>query len=367
MVKKVLFCVLTIGLSFFLNCSEEEKTTCPPCEFPIEVPEPGKLNAYPVLDYMIQGSYPPPDIDGRATDRIWEEAREYSVETNDGKDGFTPTIRLKAVYDSYSIYILARWDDVEASVQDSMWWNGNTPSGSVTISNGSYPWTQIGSHFEGTVVDTSTSDTLRIVTISGNEDKMAIMWNVSSPDFLTCTNFCHGDRMRTDTDEYVDLWHWKAGRTHPVGYVDDLYLTDVGTGEDSGTGCYTQNIRRGNPQYQAPDDPGANVDFLFESDKINYRTEGWTAGNTIPGWILDTPSGSRADVEAASEFNEGLWTVEMKRTLSATEVDSNDVLFDPNAQADVDFHLAVWDNASGRDHAISVGVHTLHFQQLVKE
>jgi hypothetical protein len=59
---------------------------------------------------------------------------------------------------------------------------------------------------------------------------------------------------------------------------------------------------------------------LWYFDAVGYSVFGWEKGTdrtpitcSLPGIITMIPSGSRADVYTAARFDNGFWTVEMKR------------------------------------------------------
>jgi len=150
------------------------------------------------------------------------------------------------------------------------------------------------------------------IDLDVNEDGFAFIWNHSSTDFSTCTNLCHtNNSMSTDYGEFADVWKWGVNTTDTTGYVDDKYLSHEG--------------------------------------------------------FLDDLAISKDDIETSGIFTNGRWTVEMKRRLIATLIpDSTDIEFNPDIDANVNFHIAVFDNSQGKDHAISTKVNTLHFMQLVE-
>ena len=143
------------------------------------------------------------------------------------------------------------------------------------------------------------------------DDGFAIMWNQNSADFISCANFCHAaNSMSTDINEFADVWKWGALSTDSSGYLDDGFLDDEGFQDDTGL-------------------------------SIN-------------------------DIIAKGIYEDGIRILEMKRRLkTVVEPENSDVEFNPESNANVDFHLAVFNNSQGIEHAVSQKVHVLHFLQLI--
>ena len=85
---------------------------------------------------------------------------------------------------------------------------------------------------------------------------------------------------------------------------------------DEGSGFASGNKEAGLPKSMYKNDPGANVDFLFEADAVPFDADAdWEDGDTVAGYILTEGTGSRADVTAVSSYSNGTWIVEFKRSL----------------------------------------------------
>jgi len=382
-VRALVFIIASLTLILILACSKDEETTIVNAGYEVEDFEPDKLNAYPIIGYMQTGSITYPVLDGDAKDEIWGLTEPYEIETTANDNGFAPTITLKALYDNYYLFILATWEDSTEDFRKDMWFLGSPVNGDTTFADRreEYTWHQISERFNGYVgtidkilVDTTTvpPDTQYVyqfeqVDISGGEDAFAIMWNVNSTNFINCTNLCHGENMSTDTDEKADLWYWAAARTNPKKYADDMSLTDAGFEADKGDPVFKPNGSEDEPEFANVLDPGSNRSFLYDSTATKYYgTLEWRGGNRIPGYVLGWPSGSRADIRAVGKYQSGTWTIEIRRRLDTMVEDGSDIIFNPDTDANVSFHLAVYDNAHGSSHAISSDSHLLHFLQLKK-
>ena len=177
--------------------------------------------------------------------------------------------------------------------------------------------------------------------------------------------------MATDIGDTVDVWNWWAHRTNFLGYTDDLYLSDDGFHGDTGDSSNILNLLGTKPKYVDILDPGMNSDYLLDSLWVTIvpfsANFAWEGGNTVPGYILHKPTDARGDIRARAIHENGMWTMEIRRRLiTAKDPKSPDVEFNPEANANVDFHIAVFDNSHGKNHALSTQVHVLHFLQLNK-
>ncbi len=263
-----------------------------------------------------------PTIDGKDGDDAWGPTSEINLSFPVQKGGGPSKATVKAAYDDNNIYFLVKWQDPTQTqnVHKSMW----------TYNAADKTWTQ-----------------------SGNEDRVYFLFNINATDFDGgCAVYCHvgnpdwdvsEDKMGTNIPgETVDVWHWKAARTNPKGHADDKHWVDLTQGKeityegakkvttrlaDSGSGFYSDNKDAGLPKYMHKNDPGANVNFLFEADAVAFAPNAnWSEGDTISGYVLKDGSGSRADVITAATYTNGTWIVEFQRSLVTDNPD--DVQFE---------------------------------------
>jgi hypothetical protein len=136
----------------------------------------------------------------------------------------------------------------------------------------------------------------------------------------------------TPSNLFVDVWAWGAARTRPVSVADDWSVGAAGAEPDAGKSPYVNNYIASDsfPRYMNRRDPNirtsqtakatAAIYPLWYFDAVGYSRLGWERGTDrspitcyLPGIITMIPSGSRADVYAAARFDNGFWTVEMKR------------------------------------------------------
>ena len=267
--------ILIFLVLLFIACEDDKTTTPVEADYIIEDPEPAKLNVYPILGYMETGGDLVPKIDGRATDLIWQDkySPPYEIVTRGGKDGFAPTVTMKALYDNWYLYLLISWEDETKSLQKNTWWVGepdpqkhsiinvfdstftyyspadtiysetdtlHMPEDTVSVnkkvrSSVQTDWTVIDKLFTAVIeivtykvdiivdsirtpptieyLDGGTSTEYDTIIISGDEDGLAIFWNNNSSN-VSCSEFCHGNSMAAGFNEILDVWHWRAQMTN---------------------------------------------------------------------------------------------------------------------------------------------------------
>ncbi|MFQ6089707.1 MAG: ethylbenzene dehydrogenase-related protein, partial [Candidatus Methanofastidiosia archaeon] len=214
---------------------------------------------------------------------------------------------------------------------------------------------------------------------SGNEDRIAFMFEITPVEgFRTngCYVNCHSDGMYTNADgEKMDTWHWKAHRTNPLGYADDKYLDNqIGDdggrhGDSKGEGnlSYSKNRTedKSKPKYmQNPSIHAKDERFLLKDEAIEIKDYSiFKKGDTVPGYLLARPKGSRGDVNAVGKWSNGTWTVEFSRKLNTGNPD--DVVFSPTKE--IYFGVAVFDNTGSGNHTVFAKSIELMFEEEVEE
>ncbi len=124
----------------------------------------------------------------------------------------------------------------------------------------------------------------------------------------------------SDTSSRSDVWFWKACRTDPVGFADDkMHILSHARIEDareltskSGTTSYLMR----------KEDSGRRA--YRTNMPVEYKAD------TLPRFINQKPSGSRADVTAKGNWRKGVWTIEFSRSLLTGNKD--DVQFSTKAE-----------------------------------
>ena len=273
-----------------------------------------------------------PTIDGKS-DKPWDSVKATKVTASDGPQGDVE-ISIKTLYTDKDIYVLLQWSDKTMSLNRMYELSGTE-------------WKKV----------------------KGNEDRFALMWDIGNTmkDFPSkgCTAACHKEgkevSLRTGgPGERLDVWHWKAHRTNPAGYVDDQWLGNeikkngeaTARGNDAKTaGGYVDNWDQEakRPKFTFKDGvtPGP---VLLKKDAMEIKDYGkFKAGDLLPREVLEKPAGSRGDIEARGVWDRGRWTLEIRRTRDTGDKD-HDIQFTDAARAYF-FGIAVHDNGDGGEHS----------------
>lgn len=284
-----------------------------------------------------------PTLDGRADDTLWADANAVRILTTRGENlpGGAVEVTLKAAHDGEYFYGLLQWPD-------------------TTRSQKHLPLvkTETGWHVQQTEYGIQDED-------SYYEDKFGVM--LSDQGRIAGNHSIHmgaqplagkpgpsgGRGLHYTTDgSIVDVWHWKSVRTGNavMGQIDDNYFGAPMTPKDGKryTGGYTKDPKDGGgyemnwekysdtgvtPKYLPADpsllDPYQSLDmspsasddmavFLNKADVVPYDAalDTYPVGTVMPAVIVDAPmQGDRGDVQAVSHWQDGMWTMEIKRRL----------------------------------------------------
>ncbi|MBA2778326.1 ethylbenzene dehydrogenase-related protein [Billgrantia kenyensis] len=182
-----------------------------------------------------------------------------------------------------------------------------------------------------------------------------------------------------DAGYFLDLWHWRAGRSNPLGVADDNWVGEY-RHSDSGRGAFSTNWDSDNARPSWMFDPDAvGMHALswediaanrFDFDGLYYLAEDfaiefdpdhdWQNGDVIPRRLLRQPEGSRAAIRVHGDARwvDGYWDVTLVRAMD-TGSPRDDKIF--REQGRYDLGIAVHRNATGsRWHYVSLP-HTLGF------
>ena len=323
-------------------------------------------------------------LDG-VPEAAWDSATALVVQTTGGTLTGTQ-VTLKAVYTSANIYILASWAD-----------------STFSITRGRY-------NVSGGVFDTG-------LTGNNSEDRLALLWEIGTVEGFSssgCQTTCHSlnDPFHFhEEDERADMWHVKAARSSGVtsatnttaltidpasyevtagtvvlkGYADDKYVDNVTRQSDAGSGVYSDNTNgthaawiEANPtdwmdamvltQSEINGGEAINITKALTNSWANltWAVSNYTALNAnVPRHILTPPTGSRGDIEVAMRWVDGVWTVEIKRTLDTGNID--DIAFSDTSTGVYYFSVAIMDNEGQEQsgvltHSIYTGPIALTFE-----
>jgi hypothetical protein len=212
------------------------------------------------------------------------------------------------------------------------------------------------------------------------EDKMALIWNISSPAFEQkgCLSACHtgegkpyGNKYTPSAGERLDMWHWKGVRTGPVGQIDDQYVDgtrydkekepNAGRKSDPKTGGgYTDNVAddKKGPKFGLGGNRPAPPYWIVDAEKTALDDPKYKTNDEVPGILVAPFTGDRGDIAARDTWKDGVRTVEIARKL-VTGSDYDVQFADP--KKGYPFGISVFDNAQVR-HAYVPGVLRLVFE-----
>ncbi len=169
---------------------------------------------------------------------------------------------------------------------------------------------------------------------------------------------------------FLDMWHWRAHRSNPIGYSDDQAVF-ASRDTDDGQSVFKTNFDEETdlPAFMFDSDKTGQyamnleklLNFEYTQDDFYYLSEDiavpfdpdheWQEGDVIPRRLLREPEGSAGDIFAQGIATENEWTVELSRAL-----DTGNAL-DDKALTDLGLYnvaFAVHINATGgRWHYVS--------------
>lgn len=309
------------------------------------------------------------DLDGKA-EKAWDAAAPLTVtldqlpyEPNNGYPGMKSTeVTIKSLYDDKNIYFLISYKDPTKSLARFPW---------VKQADGS--WKKLANK------DSTGHDNTYY------EDKLAMFWNISTKGFETdgCMIACHldepgdtspGRKYTASAAETIDMWHAKFVRTMPMGMFDDQYVdnnTDPKVNEGWGrrndtapkVGGYkdNNNADKTGPAFMNAN-PTEDEQYYVIPEKKTAFVDTFKEGGIVPGIEIAPLAGGRADVLSRYNYENGMWTLEVMRSLKTQgeNADTQDVQFTDMSKG-YPFGIAVFDN-SQINHLYHEGAFTLNFK-----
>jgi hypothetical protein len=304
-----------------------------------------------------------------SVDKAWQKAAPLKVtldnlpyEPSNGYAGMQETIvTMKSLYDDEYIYFLIQYND-------------------PTESLARFPWIkqQDGSWKQMIKKDSTGHDNTYY------EDKVGIFWNINTKDFAGegCMIACHmdipgdtspGRKFTNNPGETIDMWHVKNVRTSPLNQVDDQFVDSTNDpkanknwgrkGDIKTGGGYHNNVNKNKtgPAYMNFPPSKTAKYYVLPSLKTPF-VDIFKPGDVVPGIIISAFEGPRADIEMGGKWNNGVWTVEIRRKLitSGDKAAIQDVQFDDLDKA-YNFGISVFDN-SQINHLYHDDVLTLKFK-----
>ena len=294
-------------------------------------------------------------------------------------DDLLMDLRFKVAYDDENIYWRFEWDAPNGSFyhdlfayEDGEWVRyGESPVGSEEfgfyedrmtffVDDGSVPYfAQYGGFI------TAISDQMRFFTDEASEEEVEAVIGESDlrkwlpgtrTDFYDWTTVRSEEELEalTEAGYFLDLWHWRAHRSNPVGFADDTLVTWYRL-SDEGTGPFATNWDSDLEQPNFMFDPDITGQYAlrwerlvnreYTQDDYYYLSEDiavpfdpdhdWQEGDVIPRRLLREPDGSRGDIFANGIWDQEMWHVDLMRALDTGNPQDDKILH----------HLGVYDVA----------------------
>jgi hypothetical protein len=246
-----------------------------------------------------------PFIDGvDGGDAEWGSAAASTIMLDSiaGKYNGIASALVRAAYDRQYVYMQVKWTEVAI--------DGFAPSKDVNKGMWSYD---------------SISKPAKWVR-TGGEDMLCLGWQLTtitgwSTDGIKA--IFDGSVFRTPASgEIADLWVWQSTETYYSGFLADKVVRYADAGDasqfDAGTvpAFALENLpTSGRPTYMRSGSPANGTSYplnSYEFTKFDTKMK-WKNRATIPGYISFFPSGSTADVRSTATYDNGTWTVELRR------------------------------------------------------
>ncbi|MBI4635784.1 MAG: ethylbenzene dehydrogenase [Candidatus Rokubacteria bacterium] len=319
----------------------------------------GPLDAQPKNVLVAKKAAAAPTLDGVMED-AWSRAEPLTFKVVGGKNlpGGSTEVTLRAMYTGDMVYFLMQYKDATESLRRSPW-----------VKQGDGSWQKLKDPN-----DKGGDNTLYY------EDKMAVIWNISSPAFEAkgCMSACHtgegkpfGNKYTANPGERLDMWHWKGVRTGTIGQIDDQYVDNTRYDKDKAPeagrkadpktgGGYKDNVTddKKGPKFGLPGNKPAPPYWIVDAEKAPFDDSKYKAGDEVPGIIVSALEGDRGDIAAKHVWKDGVRTIEFARKLvtgSEFDVQFNDL------KKQYAFGVSVFDNAQVR-HAYTIGVLKMVFE-----
>lgn len=293
-----------------------------------------------------------PLLDGDPNDPAWDAAKAVNIQTRGGAnlpDGEAP-VTVRAVTNGDDAYFLFQWPDTTRSLKHVPL--QKTAAGWRLLQDGFYrndEDTYYEDKFGVMLTDTSRFAALR-----------AIHLGPKPHDERPGASGERGLHYTTD-GSVLDVWHWMAVRTNPMGQLEDSYFgapkqaSDnpmdryyAGIGADPAMrdsavsnwrpmveGPAARHLDGGVYPRYVPNDPevskrlaGADLDprasdggvwWLTMNDAVPLTPEldeSYPMGTLVPSVVLRQPlAEDRGDVAAVGAWKDGYWTLEVRRVL----------------------------------------------------
>ncbi|MFH1793631.1 MAG: ethylbenzene dehydrogenase-related protein [Pseudomonadota bacterium] len=302
-------------------------------------------------------------------------------------DRLTVPLQVQAAYNDTTMFFRYRWPSDRPGIfhdvvryEDGKWITegnampGSNPAGmhedrvAMMLDDGSVPefsryggYIAIGAGLAG-LTEQAPEEVTKYLPMTRNQ---LGKWDDKAPDETQANLRAAG--------YFLDLWHWRGGRSNAVGQADDQ---NVGTGRDGdeGTGTYSSNWDGDLKQPKVMFDVATagykalnweevsggkvsqdSVYALIEGATVPFDPNaGWKNGDVLPRRILKPATGSRGDIGVVGQgrWTDGYWDVTLSRALDTGHPLDDKILHD-HGTYDVAFAIHR-DATGGRWHYVSL-------------
>jgi hypothetical protein len=251
-----------------------------------------RLDTAPVID----------GIDGGEAEWGSAAASTIPLDSLAGNYNGITSVLVRAAYDRQYLYMQVKWTEVT--------FGSFAPSKDVDKLMWSY----------------DSASTPAAWSRAGNEDMLCLGWQLTTVTGWSANGIkaiFDGSVFRTPAaGEIADLWVWQSTETYYSGFLGDKVVRYAGAGDasefDGGTlpAFALENAATDNrPTYMSSGSPAEGTSYPLHSYEFTKfdAAKKWRNHATIPGYISFVPSGSTADVLSTAVYNNGTWTVELRR------------------------------------------------------
>ena len=242
-----------------------------------------------------------PTIDGQM-DEVWRQAKPLTAFVREAMGGDYPKpVILCALYTEDMLYVMAQWPDATRSdMRDPYVWNAKKKE----YERPSKP-----------------------------DDQFALEFPMKG-DFSVS--------MLTLTREFTaDVWHWKAGRGNPIGWVDDKSHV---TSQKPIEGAKAHHIHSGRTVYIKRSRDTGTPPYKLKPKPAAYQ------GDVVDSFEQQQPSGSTADVRGKGMHDGKGWTLEMARKFNTSHPEDDAIIA---KNRDNPCAIAILDDELDEEHSVS--------------
>jgi len=281
-----------LALFFSLSCLSSASASQPLLvsqEAPPGFPPPAELVAVKVEAA--------PEIDGRGDDPVWSRAKPVILNLNGGS-GEIP-LTLRAIRTEDRIFFLVEWPDPTEDRAHKPW-----------------IWDERSQRYrEGRAL----------------EDALVFRFE---------TGCRWVPELDAGLENESDVWIWRAARTDPVGYADDMWLilVEAPSPPSDLRGSKPLPVSASSPRWRLRVNDDGSLDYTLEQPEAGMWYTHWGdlgtpsfrrrdpperfEGSVVPQFVPEVPTGSASDVKARGLWKDGHWTVELSRALT-TQLDGS--------------------------------------------